>query len=360
MKKIDIKELSQNNLAQWLEQNDIKPYRARQIFKWIYLRHVDSFDEMTDLSLKIRELLSSVYTIDRLEKSNIEISTDGTRKYLFRLADGEHSECVLIPGKGRRTLCISSQVGCAQGCKFCLTAKGGFIRNLTAGEIISQVRDVLFDLLEAPAGSTTVKPFQNIVFMGMGEPLAHFKNVMAALETITDGDYGLKFSGRRITVSTAGLINKFEELGNDGSVNLAVSLNATDNKTRSMLMPINNKYPLEELIDACSRFPMTQREKITFEYILMEGVNDSEKDAYRLAKLLKPVKSKVNLIPFNEHEGSDFKRPGEHVILKFLQILHDEGYTAIIRKSMGNDISAACGQLRANQLTQKNKSDEAS
>ncbi|MBU1169810.1 MAG: 23S rRNA (adenine(2503)-C(2))-methyltransferase RlmN [Proteobacteria bacterium] len=350
MEKKDIKEISQKKLADWLQENGEKPYRAGQVFKWLYLRQTDSFDEMTDLSKNTREILKNNFSIHRLEKSNTEISSDGTIKYLFRLEDGEYTECVLIPGKNRYTLCISSQVGCAQGCRFCLTARGGFKRNLTSGEIVSQIRDILHDIPKKEGEPDTAKSFQNIVFMGMGEPLANFSNVSDALEIIMDSDYGLKFSSRKITLSTCGLVERFNDLGDRFGVNLAVSLNATDNETRTSLMPVNRIYPIEKLIDACARFPMTKREKITFEYILIKGINDSEKNALDLAKLLAPVKAKINLIPFNEFEGCEFKTPDEETILNFLSILHDKGYTAIVRKSMGKDISAACGQLRANQI----------
>jgi 23S rRNA (adenine2503-C2)-methyltransferase len=305
---------------------------------------------MTDISKNTREFLKENFTIDRLEKSNIETSVDGTKKYLFRLADGEYTECVLIPGKDRYTLCISSQVGCAQGCRFCLTARGGFKRNLTSGEIVSQIRDVLHDLPMAEGSPDTAKPFQNIVFMGMGEPLANFGNVMEALEIIMNTDYGLKFSSRKITLSTCGRLERLEELGERFGLNLAVSLNATNNRTRDYLMPVNTVHPIEKLIQACVKYPISSRGKITFEYILIKGVNDSEQDALELARILAPVRAKINLIPFNEFDGCEFKRPDDDTVERFLTILLNKGYTAIIRKSMGRDISAACGQLRANQL----------
>lgn len=358
MKKKDIKDFSQSKLAEWLKENGEKPYRAGQIFKWVYLRQSDAFDEMTDLSKITRELLENNFNITRLEKSNIETSRDGTKKYLFRLEDGEYTECVLIPGKERYTLCISSQVGCAQGCRFCLTARGGFKRNLTTGEIVAQVRDILNDLPRKEGDPETTKPFQNIVFMGMGEPLANFHHVSEALEIIMNPDYGLKFSSRKVTLSTCGFIERFQELGTRFGLNLAVSLNATDNETRSYLMPINKTYPLEKLIDACVRYPISPRNKITFEYILMKGVNDSESDALKLTRLLSKVKAKINLIPFNEFEGCEFKRPDNESIDRFLTILLDKGYTAIIRKSMGPDISAACGQLRANQICPRVKTEK--
>lgn len=342
--KIDIKELTKDQLVSWLENKGIKPYRAGQILKWIYLRQSDTFDIMTDLGKEIRTLLSRHFTINRLEKVCIETSQDGSKKYLFKLEDGKHVESVLIPEKDHYTLCISSQVGCAQGCKFCLTAKGGFIRNLTKREIVDQVRDVKNDLDDS-------KRLTNIVFMGMGEPLANYNNVVSAINTITDSEFGLNFSSRRVTLSTAGLVPKLFDLGRDTSINLAISLNATDNKTRAMLMPINRKYPIEKLIDACRRYPLKPRRRITFEYILIKGINDSLEDAKRLVKLLRPIKAKINLIPFNEHEASDFLRPEESVIHKFQEILHQNNYTAIIRHSKGRDISAACGQLRGKMET---------
>ncbi len=344
-KKEDIKDYSVDQLILWLQDHGIKPYRAAQILKWTYLHQADTFEIMTDISKKIRPLLSTHFSIKRLEKVDVEISGDGSRKYLFRLEDGKHSEAVLIPEKNRHTLCISTQVGCAQGCRFCLTAKGGFVRDLTMGEIIAQIRDIQNDLQNNPIDS---KPLINIVLMGMGEPLANYNNVIKAIDIITNSDFGLKFSNRRVTLSTAGLVPKLSDLGRDTKINLAISLNATDNRTRSMLMPVNRRYPIEQLLDACKNYPLAPRRKITFEYILIKGINDSVEDANRLVKLLRPIKSKINLIPFNEHNGSDFKRPEESVIHQFQEILHQNNYTAIIRHSKGQDISAACGQLRAN------------
>ncbi len=334
----DIKDLSKDQLVAWLESQNVKPYRADQILKWVYLRQADTFDEMSDLGKKFRQLLSSHFTISRLEKTRIETSQDGSRKYLFKLKDGKHIESVLIPEKDHYTLCISSQVGCAQGCRFCLTAKAGFRRNLSKGEIISQVRDVA-NHLDGPMRLT------NIVLMGMGEPLANYNNVVAAVDTITNSKLGLGISNRRVTISTAGLAAKLAALGRDTAVNLAISLNATDNQTRDMLMPINRKYPLETLLEACARYPLLPRRRITFEYILIKGINDSRRDAERLAKLLRPIRSKINLIPLNTYEGCDFERPEESVIEQFKEVLNRRDYTAIIRHSKGQDISAACGQL---------------
>jgi len=338
--KINIIELTREQLVAWLTGRDIAPYRADQILKWIYLRQVDSFDAMTDLSKDIRGLLAQHFVIGRLETAKIEISKDGSQKYLFKLSDGKHIESVLIPERDHYTLCVSSQVGCAQGCLFCLTAAGGFERNLTRAEIIAQVRDIKKELGDS-------EQLRNIVFMGMGEPLANYNNLASALDTITNNDYGLRFATRRITVSTAGLVPRFSNLGRDTKVNLAISLNATDNHTRSRLMPINRKYPLESLLEACRQYPLPAGRRITFEYILIDGINDTEDDARRLAKLLQPIRCKINLIPFNRHEGCDFERPPESVTQAFFKILFDKNYTVIIRRSKGQDISAACGQLRA-------------
>jgi 23S rRNA (adenine2503-C2)-methyltransferase len=332
-----------DDLIIWLKHEEIKPYRANQILKWIYLRQTDTFDKMTDIQKEIRHRLSHHFSIKRLEKARIETSQDGTKKYLFKLGDGKYVESVLIPEKDHYTLCISSQVGCAQGCRFCLTAGAGFARNLTKGEIIAQVRDVAFDIGDS-------KRLSNIVMMGMGEPLANFTNVVGAIHVITDKEVGLGFSSRRLTVSTSGLVPKLSDLGRETMVNLAISLNATENKTRDMLMPINRKYPIEQLLKACANYPLMPRRKITFEYILIKGINDSEEDAKRLAKLLRPIRAKINLIPFNTYKDCKFERSEESAILKFKDILIKNNYTAIIRHSKGQDISAACGQLRANMM----------
>jgi len=339
-KLTDIIELDREQLVAWLAARKIAAYRAEQIQKWVYLRQADSFEVMTDLSKEIRNLLSRRFVIGRLAAGPIETSRDGSRKYLFKLNDGKAIESVLIPERDHYTLCVSSQVGCAQDCSFCLTAAGGFERNLTRGEIIAQVRDIKNEL-DDPLRLT------NLVFMGMGEPLANYKNLVSALTVITDNDAGLRLASRRVTVSTAGLVPRMIDLGRDTRVNLAVSLNATENATRSRLMPINRTYPLEDLLAACRQYTPAPGRRITFEYILIKGVNDSTKDARRLAKLLRPIRCKINLIPYNPHEGSDFDRPSEEVIQAFFKVLFDKNYTVIVRRSKGQDISAACGQLRA-------------
>jgi 23S rRNA (adenine2503-C2)-methyltransferase len=341
--KHNILELDRNQLTRWLGDQGIASYRANQILKWIYLRQADRFDLMTDIAKDIRSLLEEQFTIRRLQIENIETSIDGSRKYLFKLADAKYIESVLIPERDHYTLCISSQVGCAQNCRFCLTASGGFQRNLSKAEIVSQVRDIKNDLKDSTLLS-------NLVFMGMGEPLANYKSLVAAIEVITDNSLGLGFAGRRVTVSTAGLVSRLADLGRDTRVNLAVSLNAADNATRSRLMPINRKFPIEKLLKACEHFPLRGGRRITIEYVLLKDVNDSVKDAERLARLLRPIKSKINLIPFNAHEGCRYQRPGEDTILRFQKVLIDHNYTVMIRQSKGQDISAACGQLAAKGL----------
>jgi 23S rRNA (adenine2503-C2)-methyltransferase len=335
----DIKNFTEEEFVRWLGQYGIAPYRAGQVLRWIYHRGVYSFSEMTDISKDVRKFLSERLAISRLQTEQVQTSKDGSRKYLFRLKDGQHVESVLIPELGHRTLCISSQVGCGMGCKFCLTGRGGLARNLEPSEIISQVCAVRDDLQD-PSSLT------NIVFMGMGEPLANYNSVVQAIRTITANN-GLQFSNRRVTLSTAGLAPRIDDLGRDVRVSLAVSLNAADNTTRNKLMPINRTYPIEMLLSACRTFPLPSRRTIMFEYVLIAGVNDTPMDAERLAELLRPMRAKINLIPFNPYEGTEFRRPEEGSILAFQKVLLDRHYTAIIRYSKGGDIGAACGQLRA-------------
>jgi 23S rRNA (adenine2503-C2)-methyltransferase len=341
--KINLLDMNEAAFCRWLERNGQKRYRFGQILKWVYLRQLDDFHQMTDISKDFRWLLDKHFCIKRLELKAEETSRDGSRKFLFRLIDGNFIESVLIPEKNHFTLCISTQVGCAMGCRFCLTAKSGLVRNLTAGEIISQVRDLSHIVHQESGGHP---PLSNVVLMGMGEPLANYKNVSDALRIITDSDSGLKMSKNRVTLSTSGLIPEIDRLGMDSEVNLAVSLNATTNTVRDYLMPINRKYNLENLLEACRRYPLRPHRRITFEYILIRGLNDTEKDAYRLAKLLAPIRCKINLIPFNPHEGCEFQRPDEMIVHRFQDVLLSKNYTTIIRCSKGRDISAACGQLR--------------
>lgn len=339
--KINIKALGRDELQTKLVELGLKKYRADQILAWIYSQYARSFEDMTNIAKTEQGLLSSVFTLPIPKIVTTETSKDGTRKFLFELEDGRAIESVLIPDEDRQTLCISSQVGCRQACRFCLTGSKGFTRNLKACELVDQVLEVSRILKREEARGLT-----NIVLMGMGEPLENFDEVVKALKTVTS-DKGLAFSPRRVTLSTAGLVPEIEKLGKSGlKVNLAISLNAATDEVRDTIMPVNRRYPIKALLSACKRFPLEPRRRITFEYVLLQGVNDSGEDALRLAKLLKNIRSKVNLIPFNPFPGSEFKRPDDAAVRRFQKILLDHHYTAPVRESRGGDISAACGQLR--------------
>lgn len=375
--KTNLKALTEQEIVEFAENQGQTPYRAKQIINWIYKKYATSFEEMTDLSKSFRELLNKTAFISNLKLLQKQTSKDGTQKFLFELEDGETIESVLIPDNDRLTLCISSQVGCAMGCKFCATGKPGLKRNLKAYEIIDQIISV--SKIIAPSviplsslcqrgvrrGSSPSK-ITNIVFMGMGEPLHNFPEVLEALRRITDI---LGFSKRRVTLSTVGIAPEIFELAEKAPrINLAISINATTDEIRNKIMPINQKYHLKELLNACRKFPLEPRRLITFEYVLLEGINDSKEDALRLINLLKGIKSKVNLILYNNpppgiqeapptplskrfeqlerFKKTDFRAPAEEKILAFQKILQNAGITAIIRKSKGGDIFAACGQLK--------------
>jgi 23S rRNA (adenine2503-C2)-methyltransferase len=324
-------------LESFISSHGKEKYRARQIMKWMHQSGVTSFDGMTTLSKEFRDKLSSIARMHRPAIVKIQKSQDGTQKTLLKLEDGLYIESVLIPGKNHWTLCISTQAGCAMGCEFCLTAKQGFKRNLTPSEIVGQILAATF---ETPEGANV----KNIVMMGMGEPLANYDNMLNSIHILTC-DFGLGFSNRKITVSTCGLAPQIRKLGEDICINLAVSLNAPDNKTRSLLMPVNKKYPIEILLAACNHYTMPGRRLLTFEYILIDGINSSVQDAEKLARLLKPLRCKLNLIVFNEFPGSPFKSPAPKDVEAFQQILLDHHFTTILRASRGSDILAACGQL---------------
>jgi len=335
MNKTDIKSLNLDDLTAFLSAFGKEKFRARQIVRWIYQRGVTSFAAMTDLSKDLRKGLEECAYISDWEPEVTEESSDGTKKYLFRLADGQTVESVRIPMEGTRaTLCISTQVGCAMQCAFCLTGTFGLVRNLETAEIVNQVCAVVKD-----------GPINNIVLMGMGEPLHNLDNVVKALQ-ILYLDEGFGFGIRKVTLSTSGLVPEMLEMARRIPVNLAVSLNATTDAVRDELMPVNRRYPLKELMTACRRYPLKPHQRITFEYILIRGVNDTLEDARRLVKLLHGIKAKVNLIPYNEHEGSTFRAPIPAAIDLFQKTLLDSNVVAIRRASKGQDISAACGQLK--------------
>ena len=337
-KKQDLKNMTLDEIESFISGLGKEKYRAKQIMKWLYRFGTTSFDEMTNLSKVFRAEIKSIARISSLSMEDIQKSVDGTKKILFRLEDGNCIESVLIREKNHWTLCVSTQVGCQMACRFCLTGKHGFKRNLLPSEIADQLTISRFN---TPEGND----IKNIVMMGMGEPLANYENTVKAIKIITN-DAGMGFSKRKITVSTCGIAPMIERLGTDTSVNLAVSLNAPDNDTRGYLMPINRLYSIERLIEACKSFPMPRRRRITFEYILIDGINDSDEDAERLANLMNGVKCKFNLIPFNEFPGSEFKTPSDKRIDAFRKILIKHKYTAVTRSSKGRDILAACGQLR--------------
>jgi 23S rRNA (adenine2503-C2)-methyltransferase len=312
-------------------------FRARQIMKWLHQCGSLSFDDMTTLSRDFRARLSELARISRPQIIKMLTSTDGTKKALLRLEDGLFIESVLIPGKSHWTICLSTQAGCAMNCKFCLTASQGFKRNLLPSEIVGQLIALKH---ETPEGID----IKNIVMMGMGERLANYENTLKTINILTC-DFGLGISNRKITVSTCGLAPQIVQLGKDICINLAVSLNAHDDETRSKIMPINKKYSLEVLLDACRQYPMPGRRLLTFEYILIDGFNSSVQDARKLAVLLKGQRCKLNLIVFNEFPGSPFKSPPQKDVEAFQQTLIDNHYTTMLRKSKGSDILAACGQL---------------
>jgi len=341
MEKIDLTNFTLSQLTEYLMSIGLPKYRGVQVFAWLYRPHITDFAQMTDLSRELREMLAAQASFQWPEIAEIEHSKDGTVKYGFKLSDSNYIESVLIPDEGRNTLCVSSQVGCAMGCEFCLTGAIGFKRNLSPGEIVGQVvkvRDWVCDKYDSPAS------LNNLVFMGMGEPLANFDNLVVALDILTE-QRGLDFSDRRITVSTCGLAAKIKELGQKTKVNLAVSLHSVDDTIRSKLMPINNRYPVAELLEACRKFPLPKRKRIMFEYVLIKDLNDSESDAEMLAEKLKGIPCKINLLPYNETKGLSFKRPTDEQIERFQHKLWEAGYTVLVRSSRGSDISAACGQL---------------
>ncbi|MCZ6638643.1 MAG: 23S rRNA (adenine(2503)-C(2))-methyltransferase RlmN [Candidatus Dadabacteria bacterium] len=333
---INIKDLSPGEIEKFVLQNNLQPFRARQIVKWLYKKGAGSFDEMTDLSKDFRDLLEFSFLLKpSLELVEEQVSKDGTRKYLFKLFDGNQIESVLIPDKKRNTLCISSQVGCALGCTFCMTGTVGKIRNLTPSEILDQYMIV-----------NQNNAITNIVFMGMGEPLDNLQNLVKAINTFIDPNC-LGLSPKRITVSTSGLVPQIKELGKQVSVNLAVSLNAPRDELRDEIMPINKRYPIKELLDASINFPVPNRKFLMFEYVLLKDINDSDSDAHTLGSLLEGIKCKINVIPFNEAYPLPYQSPSWDRVLKFQEILISYKINVRIRKSRGSDILGACGQLTA-------------
>jgi 23S rRNA (adenine2503-C2)-methyltransferase len=335
---MNLAELDRSELEAAFAERGLPAFHGRQVFHWIHGRGVTDFAEMTDLSQQLRATLVESLTIKTPALEAKQTSEDGTTKFLLKLEDGRHVEAVYIPDTPAQTFCISTQVGCAMGCAFCLTGKMGLVRNLSAGEIVGQVRVLAHDT--GLAGSAF-----NIVLMGMGEPLHNYDATMKALRMMAD-ESGLAVHPRRVTLSTVGLVPAIEKLAAEPLMpNLAISLHATTEEQRSHIVPINKKYSLEQLIDACRRFPLAKRRRITFEYVLLNGVNDTPEDARRLARLVSGLKAKVNLLPLNEAAGIPFARPSDDRVNAFAKILAERDITVSVRKSRGRDIRAACGQL---------------
>ena len=320
-----------------------KKFRATQVMKWIHQLGVVDFQEMNNLSKELRKQLAEYCCVQNLQVTRDQISKDGTRKWLLRLHDGNHIEAVFIPEDDRGTLCVSSQVGCALDCSFCSTGRQGFNRNLSAAEIISQVwlASQLLDEEKKPGRKIT-----NVVMMGMGEPLLNFDNVVSAVRIMMD-DFAYGLSKRRVTVSTAGVVPAMDRLGDMIDMRLAVSLHASNDKLRNELVPVNKKYPLKDLMAACRRFidKQNSRSRITFEYVMLDGINDRPEHAHELIKLLKGIPTLMNLIPFNPFAGSGYSTSSKKAVLRFSEALHEAGMTTVIRKTRGEDIDAACGQL---------------
>jgi 23S rRNA (adenine2503-C2)-methyltransferase len=335
---VDLAGLDRAEIEALVESLGYPRFHARQIYQWIWKRDVTDIAGMTDLSRDLRSALQLAAMVGTPTVARHEVSEDGTRKLVLRLGDGRQIESVFIPDTPAQTFCISTQVGCAMGCAFCLTGKMGLVRNLTAGEIAGQVRAL------ARALDMFATPF-NIVLMGMGEPLHNYDQTMKALRMLAD-EFGLGVSPRRVTLSTVGLVPLLDRLATEPLMpNLAISLHATTEEQREAIVPPTKKYSLHAVLEACRRFPLAKRSRITFEYVMLQGVNDTPEDARRLAVLLRGIKGKVNLIPLNAAPGIPFERPSDDRVDHFAAILADRGVLVSVRKSRGRDIRAACGQL---------------
>jgi 23S rRNA (adenine2503-C2)-methyltransferase len=336
--RIDLAELSLAELETLLVERGLPRFRARQIFQWIWKRGVTDFQAMSNLSRELRAALAADFRIATPAVTRHDRSEDGTQKLVLRLHDDRQIECVYIPDTPAQTFCVSTQVGCAMGCAFCLTGKMGLVRNLTAGEIAAQVRVL------AAATGLLESPF-NIVLMGMGEPLHNYDATMKALGLLNEPD-GIALPPKRVTLSTVGLVPMLDKLASEPLMpNLAISLHATTEDQRASIVPPSAKYGLRAIIDACRRFPLAKRSRITFEYVMLSGVNDTPADARRLARLLDGIRAKVNLIPLNAAPGIPFERPSDATVDAFARIVAEKGVTVSVRKSRGRDIRAACGQL---------------
>jgi 23S rRNA (adenine2503-C2)-methyltransferase len=334
-------DLDRTGLVEFFAEHGEKSFRATQVMKWIYGQGVIDFDAMTNISKDLRAGLQQLANISLPKVVSDNLSADGSRKWLLEMADGNGIEAVFIPEAERGTLCVSSQVGCMLNCTFCSTAQQGFNRNLTTAEIISQVLVAAMALGQTTDGERRIS---NVVMMGMGEPLLNYDNVVRAMRIMLD-DYGFGLSRRRITLSTAGVVPALRQLREDCDVSLAVSLHAPDDLLRSQLVPLNRKYPISELLQACKDYVGEGRRRVTFEYVMLAGINDSDAHARQLARLLEGVPAKVNLIPFNPFPETRYQRSSGNRIQSFFEIMNKAGIVTITRRTRGDDIDAACGQL---------------
>jgi len=345
--KVNLLGLSPQKMKDFFVEMGEKPFRAQQILKWIHQVGIEDFDDMSNVSKVMREKLKEVACVEYPEVVYHDVSKDGTKKWVMRMPGGSSIETVYIPEGDRGTLCVSSQIGCSLDCSFCSTGKQGFNRDLSVAEIIGQVY-VAAKSFDKP-GEKRERRITNVVMMGMGEPLLNFENVVDAMNLMMD-DFCYGLSKRRVTLSTSGVVPKLRELAGVSDVSLAVSLHAPNDALRNELVPINKKYPIAELMDACKYYmdSLADRRKLTVEYTLIDKVNDEMEHAEELAKLLKDTPCKINLIPFNPFPQSGYKRPSNNRVYKFRDYLHSQGYTVTIRTTRGDDIDAACGQLVGN------------
>ena len=352
MTKINIIGESRESLSAQFKQLGLPSFRVQQVWNWLYHHGVRSFDLMNNISNDVRHKLAEHYVIERPFVSNAQSSTDGTQKWLLRFADGQEAETVHIPEVDRGTLCISSQIGCTLTCTFCHTGTQMLVRNLTASEIVGQVmmaRDV-FSEWPTPFSNRHIS---NVVLMGMGEPLYNYENVATAIKILTD-EKGICLSRRKITLSTSGVVPMIERCGEELGVGLAISLHATNDELRNKLVPLNKKYPLKELLEACRNYPnLSNARRITFEYVMLKGVNDSLADARRLVQLIKGIPAKINLIPFNPWPNSPYECSTPQAISAFAEVVYRAGYASPVRTPRGRDILAACGQLKSESLRKR-------
>lgn len=346
MSKQDLLNFSFEELQTFCLENNLPKFRATQIWRWVYCFGLQSFTEMSNISKPIKDILKKLFLISRPQISEMKESKDGTIKWLLKLKDGFEIETVYIPQNDRGTICLSSQVGCTLNCSFCHTGTQALVRNLTSGEIIGQLMLVMDHLNDWPSGKNQRK-VTNVVMMGMGEPLLNYDEVSKAIKIMMSDD-GISLSRRRITLSTSGIVPNIDRTGFELGVNLAISLHAVNDQLRDKLVPINKKYNLKDLINSCRNYPnLSNSRRITWEYVMLKDINDTEEDANNLIKLIKGIPSKINLIPFNPWPGSLFETSSKYKIDNFAKIIMDAGFASPIRKPRGQDIYAACGQLKS-------------